>query len=73
MMELAYASAVELAQGLREKKYGSRELLEMYLQRVERLDGKINAVVVNGRIALQGGERRDTGRHSGTPIRPVRS
>ncbi len=27
----------------------------------------INAVVVNGQIALRGGERRDTGRHAGTP------
>jgi N-acyl-D-amino-acid deacylase len=33
----------------------------------------IGAVVVNGRIALQGGERRDAGRHAGTPIRPARS
>ncbi|WP_205960402.1 amidase [Ramlibacter henchirensis] len=44
-MELAYASAVELARGLRERRYGSRELLELYLRRVETLDSKLNAVV----------------------------
>ena len=32
----------------------------------------ISAVVVNGRIALQGEERRDIGHHAGTPIRPTR-
>lgn len=32
----------------------------------------ITAVVVNGRIALQGEERRDIGHHAGTPIRPTR-
>ncbi len=30
----------------------------------------ISAVVVNGRIALQAGERQDTGRHAGTPVLP---
>ena len=34
--------------------------------------GGISAVVVNGRIALQGDERRDTVQHAGTPIRPTR-
>ena len=34
--------------------------------------GGISAVVVNGRIALQGDERRDAGRHAGTPLRPTR-
>ena len=32
----------------------------------------ISSVVVNGRIALQGDERHDTGRHAGTPVRPGR-
>jgi amidase len=45
-MDLAFASATELAQGLRERRYGSRELLDMYLRRVEQLDPRINAVVV---------------------------
>ncbi|MGE4240569.1 amidase [Ramlibacter sp.] len=45
-MDLAFASATQLAEGLRSRKYGSRELLEMYLKRVEALDGTINAIVV---------------------------
>ncbi len=42
----AFASAAELAQGLRARHWGSRELLEMYLRRVDALDGGLNAVVV---------------------------
>ncbi|TFY97446.1 amidase [Ramlibacter rhizophilus] len=45
-MNLAFASATELAAGLRARRFGSRELLEMYLRRIEALDGAINAVVV---------------------------
>lgn len=45
-MDLAFASATELASGLRARRYGSRELLEMYLRRVESLDARLNAVVV---------------------------
>lgn len=45
-MDLAFASATDLAAGLRAGRHGSRELLEMYLDRVETLDGRLNAVVV---------------------------
>jgi amidase len=45
MQELALRSAVELAAQVRERKVSSRELLELYLSRIERLNGPINAVV----------------------------
>ncbi|WP_439588736.1 amidase [Hydrogenophaga sp.] len=45
-MDLAYASAIDLVQGMRERRYGSRELLEMYIKRVESFDGRLNALVV---------------------------
>ena len=41
---LATRSAVELAEAVRAKQVSSRELLEMYVHRIERLDGAVNAV-----------------------------
>jgi amidase len=45
MTDIAFRSAVHLAAAIRAKEISSRELLEHYLQRVERLNAKINAVV----------------------------
>src|SRR4051795_9529803 len=42
---LATRSASELAAGIRAKEWSSRELLELYLDRIDRLDGPVNAVV----------------------------
>ncbi|MEM9621478.1 MAG: amidase [Pseudomonadota bacterium] len=41
-----YASAVELAAAIKNKEVSAVELLEMYIQRVEKYDPQINAVVV---------------------------
>ena len=41
----ATRSATELAAGIRAKEWSSRELLELYLDRIDRLDGPVNAVV----------------------------
>ena len=43
---IAFAPAVELARLVRERKIGALELLEAHLARVERLNPRINAVVV---------------------------
>ncbi|MBV9663299.1 MAG: amidase, partial [Actinobacteria bacterium] len=43
--ETAVWPAVRLAQAIRDKDLGSRELLELYLERIERLNGPVNAVV----------------------------
>ena len=42
---LATASASELAASIRAKELSSRELLATYLERIERLNGPVNAVV----------------------------
>ena len=42
----AFESATTLARQIREKKISSRELTDFYIDRIERLDGPINAVVV---------------------------
>ncbi len=46
MSEIAFLSAIELSDLIREKKISSTELTEHYIDRIERLDGEINAVVV---------------------------
>jgi amidase len=43
--ELLLGSAARLAAAVRERKVGSRELLDGYLQRIERLNAPLNAVV----------------------------
>ncbi len=45
MEDLAPTTAVEATRALRERRVGALELLEFYLERVERLNGSINAVV----------------------------
>ena len=45
MTALHFRSATELASDIKAKRVGSRELLEHFLARIERLDGKINAVI----------------------------
>jgi amidase len=45
-MSLAHESASELARRIRAKELSSRELTDYYIDRIERLDGALNAVVV---------------------------
>ena len=46
MLDVPFRSARQLAAGVRKKEIGCLELLDLYLARVERYDGAINAVVV---------------------------
>lgn len=41
-----FCSALELAQSIRDKEFSSVELTQHYIERIERYDGEINAVVV---------------------------
>jgi amidase len=45
-MDLHYASAVAIAAAIRERRVSSCEVLDAFLQRVARLDGRLNAIVV---------------------------
>jgi len=45
-MTLAFDSAIELARKIRDKEISSRELTDYYIDRIERYDGALNAVVV---------------------------
>ena len=59
----ATRSATELAAGIRDKQWSSRELLDLYLDRIDRLDGPVNAVVTldaDRARAAADGRRRST-------------
>jgi amidase len=45
MTDLPFRSALELAAEIRAKRISCRELLELYLRRVERYNGALNAVI----------------------------
>ncbi len=45
-MTLAFESATTLAQKIRDKDISSRELTDTYIERIEKYDGEINAVIV---------------------------
>lgn len=45
MLDVPFRSAKQLAQGIRRKKIGCLELLEMYLGRVDRYNPRVNAII----------------------------
>jgi amidase len=55
MPDLCFRSALELATEIRAKRVGCRELLDLYLRRIERYNGKLNAVIA---IVLDGARKR---------------
>jgi amidase len=46
MRDVPFRAATELAAAIRRKKLGALELLDLYIARVEKYDGRLNAVVV---------------------------
>src|SRR3989442_15564596 len=46
MLDVPFRSARQLAADIRKKKLGCLELLDLYLARIEKYDGALNAVVV---------------------------
>lgn len=46
MEDLAFRSAAEIAHRIRRREIGSREATDYFIERIERLDGPVNAVVV---------------------------
>ena len=46
MLDVPFRSAKELAAAIRRKKLGCLELLDLYLSRVDKYDGALNAIVV---------------------------
>lgn len=46
MLDIPFRSARQLARDIRQKKIGCLEILDLYLARIEKYDGALNAVVV---------------------------
>ncbi|MHC4447996.1 MAG: amidase family protein, partial [Planctomycetota bacterium] len=46
MSELAFGTAVELTEKIRNREVGATELLELYLSRVEKFNPALNAIIV---------------------------
>ncbi len=71
-MDLATATATDLLEGLRAKTVSSRELLDGYLDRIDRLDPELNAVcaldVERARAAADEADRRTAAGDSRGPL-----
>jgi aspartyl-tRNA(Asn)/glutamyl-tRNA(Gln) amidotransferase subunit A len=68
----AFSSLAELARGLQKKEFTSVELTQLYLDRIDRFDGCLNAYVsVWAESALQQAHAADLQRHAGVPLPPL--
>ena len=72
MDDVVFRPAVALAKALRAGELGSRELLEQYISRVERLNPKVNAVVaVDLERARRRADEADAQRKRGSLLGPL--
>ena len=70
--EIHFASATELAAAIARREIGALEALEMYIARVETVDGALNAVVVRDDARARARARAiDAGSAGGGPLRGV--
>ena len=53
MLEMPFRSAVQLAAAIRAKEIGCRELLDLYLARIERFNPKLNAIIATDLAAAR--------------------
>jgi amidase len=68
----SYSSALDLAAAIRDKKVSSRELLESFLARRDRLDGPLNVVVtIDAERALAEADEADRRLASGGDVGPL--
>ena len=72
MTELAFQSAAELAQKIKNRDMSSREMTEYFFERVDRLNGDINAIVVQVRDrALERADAADAALNQGEDWGPL--
>ena len=71
MSDIAFLSATELARRIRDRELSSEELLLHYLQRVDRYNGALNAIVVDIREeALMAARAADAAVARGVDVPP---
>ena len=71
-MSMEFATATELARKIREKEISARELTDLYIERIERLDGELNAVVVRDfEAARQAADAADQAVAEGQALGPL--
>ncbi|USG61580.1 amidase [Sneathiella marina] len=71
-MTLAFQSASELTQKIQDKEISSRELTDYYIDRIERFDGKINAVPVHDfDTARNAADQADAEQAAGRSLGPL--
>jgi amidase len=72
MTEIAFESATEIARRIRGKELGSLELTDYYIDRIEKLDGDINAVIVRDfERARDAARQADARLAAGEPTGPL--
>jgi aspartyl-tRNA(Asn)/glutamyl-tRNA(Gln) amidotransferase subunit A len=72
MNDTAFSSLADLARGLKKGAYSSRELTQMFLDRIARYDEKAHAyVAVYGESALLQAHAADLQRQAGLPLPPL--
>src|SRR4051812_5916699 len=72
MGDLALSSASELARAIRAREISSRELLDTFLARLERLNGSVNAVVtLDVERAQTAADRADAAIARGDDVGPL--
>ena len=72
MSEIAFASATELAAKIKNKEISSVELLQHYLERVDKYNPELNAIIVDIRDeALAEAERKDQALAKGDAVGPL--
>ena len=71
-MSMEFATATELARKIREKEISARELTDLYIERIERRDGELNAVVVRDfEAARQAADAADQAVAEGQALGPL--
>ena len=72
MNEIIYSTATELAQAIREKQVSSEEVVRAHLERIQQVNGKLNAVVqLAADTALEDARRADHVLARGEAVGPL--
>ena len=70
--EIVYGTITEIAQGIREKEFSPTEIIEAYLERISKLQPKLNAFVhIDTQGALKAAQAADAAMMRGERLGPL--